>query len=115
MAIANGALQKMESDTGLAWKLLAWGHVVLSRGIARSRRARRMELLETLPLGGKRQLMLVVCDGLHYLVGTGGDGVHSIAEIRTHSVGKERTSAATEDSAERAYSPNLDEQDRACR
>jgi hypothetical protein len=40
-----------------------------------------MELVEVLQLGGRRQLMMVVCDGRRYLVGTGGDGVHSIAEI----------------------------------
>jgi flagellar biogenesis protein FliO len=41
-----------------------------------------MELLETLQLGGKRQLMLVTCDGRSYLVGAGGDSVHSIAEMK---------------------------------
>jgi hypothetical protein len=40
-----------------------------------------MELIETLHLGGKRQLLLVLCDGQRYLVGAGGDSVHSIAEI----------------------------------
>jgi flagellar biogenesis protein FliO len=40
-----------------------------------------MELVEVLQLGGKRQLMLVECDGRRYLVGAGGDSVHSIAEI----------------------------------
>jgi hypothetical protein len=40
-----------------------------------------MELIETLQLGGKRQLLLVSCDGQRYLVGAGSDSVHSIAEI----------------------------------
>jgi flagellar biogenesis protein FliO len=47
-----------------------------------SRTQRRMELVETLNLGGKRQLMLVVCEGKRYLVGAGGDSVHSIAEVK---------------------------------
>jgi len=41
-----------------------------------------MELVEMLQLGGRRQLMLVVCDGQRYLVGAGGDSVQSIAEMK---------------------------------
>lgn len=50
--------------------------------MGKARAKRRMELIEMLPLGGKRQLMLVVCDGQRYLVGAGGDSIHSIAEMR---------------------------------
>jgi hypothetical protein len=50
-----------------------------------------MELVERLELGGKRQLMLVVCDGQRYLLGAGGDGVHSITEMRSQA---ERSSGA---------------------
>jgi flagellar biogenesis protein FliO len=41
-----------------------------------------MTLIDRLELGGRRQLLLVECDGQRYLVGAGGDSVHSIAEIR---------------------------------
>ena len=51
-------------------------------GMGKARTKRRMELVEMLQLGGKRQLMLVVCDGQRYLVGAGGDSVQSIAEMR---------------------------------
>ena len=44
---------------------------------------RRMELIEKLELGGKRQLMLVVCDGQRYLVGAGSDGIHAITGVGT--------------------------------
>jgi len=40
-----------------------------------------MELVEALSLGGKQQLLLVVCDGQRYLVGTGGDSVQSIVPM----------------------------------
>jgi flagellar biogenesis protein FliO len=50
--------------------------------MGKARAKRRMELVEMLQLGGKRQLMLVVCDGQRYLVGAGGDSVQSIAEMR---------------------------------
>jgi hypothetical protein len=36
-----------------------------------SRAPRRMQLVETLNLGGSRQLLLVMCDGQKYLVGAG--------------------------------------------
>jgi flagellar biogenesis protein FliO len=62
---------------------LHWMRRLLERGmpvLARSRAVRRLELIETLPLGGKRQLMLVACDGQRFLVGA-GEGVHSIVAI----------------------------------
>lgn len=44
---------------------------------------RRMELVETLNLGGKRQLMLVLCEGQRFLVGAGAEEVQSIINIQT--------------------------------
>jgi len=44
-----------------------------------------MMLIDKLELGGRRQLLLVECDGQRYLVGAGGDSVHSIAEIHPPS------------------------------
>ena len=64
--------------------MLAWFRMLWPGGFARlgkGRAERRMELVEVLQLGGKRQLMLVVCDGRRYLVGAGGDSVQSIAVI----------------------------------
>jgi flagellar biogenesis protein FliO len=54
--------------------------VVLSVRQTRDRH-KYMELLETLPLGGKRQLILVMCDGERFLVGAGTDCVQAIARI----------------------------------
>jgi flagellar biogenesis protein FliO len=51
------------------------GQIHVGRGL------RRMELIETLNLGGKRQLMLVVCDGERFLIGSGGDSVQSIERL----------------------------------
>lgn len=42
----------------------------------------QMELVETLSLGTKRQLMLVLCDGERYLVGGGPESVDSIVPLR---------------------------------
>lgn len=73
-------------------RLQVWMHAVLRLGFAwaaRPRAEQRMELLETLQLGGKRQLMLVLCEGQRYLVGAGGDSVHSIAAIQHQSGAKD--------------------------
>ena len=77
-----------ERATGLAGWLLEWFRMPLGQRFARlvvrlgrDRSAPRMELVEALALGGKRQLLLVVCDGQRYLVGTGGDGVQTIVPM----------------------------------
>jgi flagellar biogenesis protein FliO len=56
----------------------------LLRGIRSERRSaiRQMHLLETLPLGGKRQLMLVSCAGEHFLVGGGVESVETIVRVK---------------------------------
>jgi hypothetical protein len=46
-----------------------------------SARRRRMRLIESLPIGGKRNLLLVDCGGRHFLIGTGSSGVQSIAPV----------------------------------
>ncbi|MEO8736329.1 MAG: flagellar biosynthetic protein FliO [Edaphobacter sp.] len=46
---------------------------------------KQMHLLETLPLGGKRQLMLVSCAGEHFLIGGGLESVETIVRIRTRA------------------------------
>ena len=39
---------------------------------------RQMKLIEVLPLGGKRELMLVQCAGKRFVVAGGPDSIHSI-------------------------------------
>ncbi len=43
-----------------------------------SREAKRLQLIERLPLNGKGSLMLVSCGGREYLVGCGADSVETI-------------------------------------
>lgn len=61
--------------------LAGWAIAAVQRGrrnmLAR-RREKQMELIETLPLGGKRQLALVVCEGRRFLVGMGAESVDAI-------------------------------------
>jgi|SRR5215469_16891734 len=52
----------------------------------RSQRAmqqRQLQLVETLPLGGKRQLMLVTCAGESFLVGGGTESVETIVRVKS--------------------------------
>jgi len=43
---------------------------------------RQMQLVETLPLGGKRRLMLVTCAGEYFLVGGGPESLETIVQVR---------------------------------
>jgi flagellar biogenesis protein FliO len=90
-ASANGA--------GLAGWLVGWVRRIARNGLGnlqRGRGQRRMELVETLQLGGKRQLMLVVCDGQRYLVGAGGDAVNSIEAMGARPVEEDGRMAGVE-------------------
>lgn len=89
--------------TGVTEFLMEWLRLAFRNGIAnmgKSRGKRRMKLIETLALGGKRQLMLVECEGRRILVGAGGDSVHSIAELQS-SVGFESGLDSLEDATTR--------------
>src|SRR5271168_1862780 len=44
----------------------------------RPKNQRQMRVVETLPLGGKRSLVLVECCGKSFFVGCGGDAVNCI-------------------------------------
>ena len=62
---------------GFVVEMLRRGRVGL--GVVRTERS--MKLVETLQLGGKRQLMLVSCGAQQYLVGAGADGVQTIVPV----------------------------------
>jgi hypothetical protein len=65
------------------WGLAGWA-LGLLRGL-RCRpeiQQRQLRLVETLPLGGKRQLMLVTCAGERFLVGGGLESVEAIVRLQ---------------------------------
>lgn len=64
---------------GLAGWLLG---LLRDRGRTGERRTRHMQVIETLPLAGKRQLMLVDCEGERFLVGGAWDSVQVIVPVR---------------------------------
>jgi flagellar biogenesis protein FliO len=49
----------------------------------REMQRRRLRLVETLSLGGKRQLMLVTCAGESFLVGGGMESVETIVRLKS--------------------------------
>ncbi len=51
------------------------------RGAPATRVEQHMELVETLSLGGKRQVLLIECEGERYLVGCGQDSVTTIEKV----------------------------------
>jgi len=55
----------------------------LLRGLGRREaQVKQMQLIETLALGGKRQLMLVSCGGERFLVGGGVESVETIVRVK---------------------------------
>lgn len=60
---------------GLVWSLLK------CLGVSQARSKAGLELLETLSLGGRRQLFLIACGGERYLVGAGAEGVGSMLRV----------------------------------
>ncbi len=65
-------------------------HMYRSRSWTGTRPTAEMKLVETLQLGAKRQLMLVVCHGQHYLVGGGPESVDSIVPLNQPGSSQEK-------------------------
>jgi hypothetical protein len=78
---------ELQGLAGWAWRLLR---------LWRSQREaprKQLRLVESLALGGKRQLMLVRCAGESFLVGGGADSVETIVRLKADiSVGALATS-----------------------
>ena len=74
MMASKAAAPDMQGLAGWVFDLL--------RGLGkRDAHVKQMELIETLALGGKRQLMLVSCGGERFLVGGGPESVETIVRV----------------------------------
>ncbi len=51
---------------------------------------KQLQLVETLPLSGRRQLMLVECGGEQFLVGGGPESVEAIVRVAVHACAAQR-------------------------
>ena len=67
---------------GLAGWLMSFWRAMSARNAETRRRGREMRIVETLAVGGRKQLLLVSCAGERYLVGTGSDGVGTIVRVQ---------------------------------
>jgi flagellar biogenesis protein FliO len=88
MELVQGFTRRQEIEkTAPVGGLAGWvvgalqGRVRIKWRAGAQRRMQQMQLLETLPLGGKRQVMLIACDGEQYLVGCGPDTVATIVKV----------------------------------
>ncbi|MEG9435958.1 flagellar biosynthetic protein FliO [Edaphobacter sp. HDX4] len=75
---ARNATGNKNQHDGLAGWLLQWW---MGRRSGKAKAVRQMEVLETLPLDGRRQLVLVRCAGEQFLVGGGPDQVNTILRV----------------------------------
>ena len=84
--IAKGVRDELSRPVigGVAgWLLGLWRGRV---GLRAMRGERQLKLVETLSLGGRKQLMLVSCGGQRFLVGGGADSVQTIVAVKTDEV-----------------------------
>ncbi len=78
MGRVNGGKKTFEAQGLAGWVL---GRLRVWRG-ERVTQRKQMHLVETLSLGGKRQLMLVSCGGEQFLVGGGLESVETIVRVK---------------------------------
>lgn len=78
-AVSVGGTKASSWPGGLAGWLLSR---LRGTGTKREASRKQMHLLETLPLGGKRNLMLVSCAGEMFLVGGSFEGIESIVRVQ---------------------------------
>lgn len=67
---------------GFAGWLMSFWRTMSARNAETRRRGREMRVVETLAVGGRKQLLLVSCAGERFLVGTGSDGIGTIVRVR---------------------------------
>ena len=71
-------------------RVAARGLERLKTSRSRSDKGRQMKLIESLALGNRRQLLLVVCENQTYLVGAGAESVGSILAVEGGAVSRDR-------------------------
>ena len=65
--------------------LAGWVIAALRRWQRRAAEPRQMRVIETLALGGRRQLQLVMCGTEKFLVAGGAESVHAILRVETQA------------------------------
>ncbi len=78
---------------GLAGWIMAWAHTLWRGATMRRDGKRQMCVIETLSIGGRKQLVLVSCGGEQFLVGTGAESVQTIVRVPVGSAQEETPQA----------------------
>jgi hypothetical protein len=80
LALGRRAAAARGGSRGLVWPLLERLGVLCG-----ARPAAKLEVLETISLGGRRQLFLIACGGERYLVGVGAENVGSMLRVGSNA------------------------------
>jgi flagellar biogenesis protein FliO len=90
MRLLQGMARTNNATTNFEMQGLAGWVLGLLRGWRGERMVQRkqMRLVETLALGGRRQLLLVNCGEEHFLVGGAIDSVETIVRVKIDGVGE---------------------------
>jgi hypothetical protein len=79
----EAAATPLKSVGGIAGWAIELAHALWLGTKMRRVVKKQMCVIETLSIGGRKQLVLVNCGGEHFLVGTGADSVQTI--VRVHA------------------------------
>jgi flagellar biogenesis protein FliO len=90
------ALARVSSMAGLLGRAARWSFERILSAQGRGGKRNQMKLVESLALGNRRQLLLVVCDNQRYLVGAGADSVGSLLAIDAVPVVRDRAARGPE-------------------
>ena len=83
MQLIRGMKAAEEKNQLEAQGLAGWAmKLIKERRFLRETNERQMRVEETLPLGGKRQLMLISCAGERFLVGGSTESIEVVVPVR---------------------------------
>ncbi len=89
--------------------LLGGGLVLLLRGGRRFAAANGvLHVVDTLPLGGRRMIHLIRCDGRKYLIGNSERGIHYLASLPQDAAEREVDDLAADERSEPSFPSFLD-------
>ncbi len=81
LSMKRGTLAGVRVDSVAGWVMAA-----LRRWQRRAAEPRQMRVIETLALGGRRQLQLIACGTERFLVAGGAESVHAILRVDARSM-----------------------------
>lgn len=99
--MTSADLRTAPAAGGVAGWLLEAARLVWNRSARVRAVERELQIVETLALGGRKQLLLVRCGGERFLVGTGPDTVQTIVQIAGAEIAADLRSALAQEGSAR--------------